>query len=79
MLTPNEKLTGTTAQKREIRELLTRFRTDPARTLKLADRYPRLTFITLAELLPGFADRDVFAYGVRLARERLAALGATTT
>ena len=51
MLTPNEKLIGTTTQKREILERLARFRTDPARTLKLADRYPHLTFVTLPELL----------------------------
>lgn len=38
MLTPNEKLTGTTAQKREILDQLTRFRTGPDRTLKFAGR-----------------------------------------
>ena len=72
MLTPNEKLTGTTAQKREVLERLTRFRTDPARTLRLADRYPHLRFVTLPELLPNLPDREVFAQGLRLARERFA-------
>lgn len=76
MLTPNEKLTGTTAQKREVLERLTRFRTDPARTLRLADRYPHLRFVTLPELLPNLPDREVFAQGVRLARERFAVRGA---
>jgi hypothetical protein len=77
VLTPNEKLIGTTAQKREILERLTGFRTDPARTLKLADRYPHLKFVTLSELLPNLADRAVFTQGVRLAREQFATLGAT--
>ena len=76
MLTPNEKLTGTTAQKREVLERLTRFRTDPARTLRLADRYPHLRFVTLPALLPNLPDREVFAQGVRLARERFAVRGA---
>ncbi|MEZ0115141.1 hypothetical protein ABH920_009176 [Catenulispora sp. EB89] len=77
VLTPNEKLTGTTAQKQEILERLTRFRTDPSRTLKLAGRYPHLRFVTLPELLPNLADRDVFTQGVQLARDRFAALGAS--
>ncbi|MBS2532216.1 hypothetical protein KGQ20_05475 [Catenulispora sp. NF23] len=77
VLTPNEKLTGTPGQKREILDRLTRFRTDPARTLKLGDRYPHLEFVTLPDLLSGLADRDVFTEGVRLARDRFVALGAT--
>lgn len=75
MLTPNEKLTGTPQQKREISERLVRFRQQPDRTLKLSETHPTLTFQTLGIVLPRFGDREVFALGARLARERLAELG----
>lgn len=77
MLTPNERLTGATAQKREIYDRLARFRTDPRRTLKLAEKYPNLTFTTLADLLDDLPGRDLFASGVELARDRFADLGQT--
>ncbi|MGH3826929.1 MAG: hypothetical protein ACRDQX_07120 [Pseudonocardiaceae bacterium] len=75
VLTPNEKLTGTPHQKREIYERLTRFRQQPDHTLTLSKTYPALAFQTLDQVLPGFGDREVFALGVRLARERFAELG----
>lgn len=79
MLTPNEHLTGSTHHKREIYDRLARFRADPRRTLKLADRYPHLTFGTLdavAGTLSG-PELEVFETGVELARDRLADLGQT--
>ncbi len=75
MLTPNEKLTGTPHQKREIYERLTRFRQQPDHTLKLSETHPSLAFQTLDQVLAGFGDREVFTLGVRLARERFAELG----
>ncbi|GAA1972280.1 hypothetical protein GCM10009838_34770 [Catenulispora subtropica] len=51
MLTPNERLTGTTEQKREILDRLTRYRTDPRRTLRLAEKYPHLRFITMDKVV----------------------------
>lgn len=80
MLTPNEHLTGTPQQKREIYERLARFRADPSRTLQLAERYPHLTFDTLdavASTLTG-PDLDVFKAGVEKARDRLADLSQAT-
>lgn len=75
MLTPNEKLTGTTAQKREIHDRLVRYRSDPRRALRLAEKYPHLTFITMDEVVGGLAspDSEVFAAGLELARDRFAA------
>lgn len=75
VLTPNEKLMGTPQQKREIYERLVRFHQHPDRTLKLSETHPTLSFQTLDTVLPGFGDREVFALGVRLSRERLAELG----
>jgi hypothetical protein len=66
VLTPNEKLTGTTAQKREILDRLARYRTDPRRALRLAEKYPHLTFTTMDEVVGGLAgpDSEVFAAGL---------------
>ena len=77
MLTPNEKLTGTPAQKRDILDRLTRYRADPRHTLRLAKRYPHLTFTTMDHVVAGLsgADADVFAAGFELARDRFAELG----
>lgn len=77
MLTPNEKLTGTTTQKREILDRLARYRNEPRRALRLAEKYPHLTFTTMDEILSGLAgpDTEVFAAGLELARDRFAALG----
>ncbi|HET9257836.1 MAG TPA: hypothetical protein VFO16_21910 [Pseudonocardiaceae bacterium] len=75
VLTPNEKLTGTPQQKREIYERLARFRQQPDRTLTLSETHPMLAFRTLDKVLPSFDDHEVFALGVRLAWERLAELG----
>jgi hypothetical protein len=77
VLTPNEKLTGTTAQKREILDRLARYRSEPRRALRLAEKYPHLTFATMDEIVSGLAgpDSDVFAAGLELARDRFAALG----
>jgi hypothetical protein len=80
VLTPNEHLTGSTHQKREIYDRLARFRADPRRTLRLAERYPHLTFGTLDAVAGTLAgpDLDVFELGVEKARDRLADLGQTT-
>ena len=77
MLTPNEKLTGAPAQKRGILDRLTRYRADPRHTLRLAERYPHLTFITMDQVVADLsgADADVFAAGTELARDRFAELG----
>jgi hypothetical protein len=77
VLTPNEKLTGTTAQKREILNRLTRFRTDPERSLRLAEKYPHLTFTTMDEAVAGLSETDaeVFTVGLELARDRFAEFG----
>lgn len=77
MLTPNEKLTGTTEQKREILDRLTRYRTDLRRTLRLAEKYPHLTFTAMDEVVADLfgADAEVFAAGLESARDRFAALG----
>jgi hypothetical protein len=79
VLTPNEKLTGTTEQKREILDRLTRYRVDPRHTLKLAERYPHLTFTTMDQVVAELsgADADVFTAGLELARDRFAELGQT--
>lgn len=77
MLTPNEKLTGTPAQKRDILDRLTRYRADPRHTLRLAERYPHLTFTTMDQVVADLSgtDADVFAAGMELARDRFAELG----
>lgn len=80
VLTPNEELTGTKAQKKEILDRLARFRADPRRTLKLAERYPHLTFTTMDEVVEvvtalSEADSKVLAAGLELARDRLTELG----
>lgn len=77
MLTPNEKLTGTTVQKREILDRLARYRAEPRRTLRLAEKYPHLRFITMDEVVSGLAgpDSEVFVAGLELAWDRFAALG----
>ncbi len=79
MLTPNEHLTGSTRQKREIYDRLARFRADPRHTLRLAERYPRLAFGTMDALVGTLSGRDleVFEAGVEKARDRLAGLGQT--
>lgn len=80
MLTPNEHLTGSTHQKREIYDRLAGFRADPRRTLRLAERYPHLTFVTLDAVVGALSgqDLDAFGAGVELARDRLADFGQTT-
>jgi len=77
VLTPNEKLTGTTGQKREILDRLTRYRAEPRRTLRLAERYPHLRFITMDEVVGDLfgADAEVLTAGLELARDRFASLG----
>ena len=77
MLTPNEKLTGTTEQKREILDRLTRYRAEPRHTLRLAEKYPHMKFITMDEVVAELfgADAEVFAAGLELARDRFASLG----
>lgn len=77
MLTPNERLTGTTAQKREILDRLTRYRAEPRRALRLAEKYPHLTFTTMGEVVAELfgADAEVFRAGLEMARDRFASLG----
>lgn len=80
MLTPNEHLTGSTHQKREIYDRLARVRTDPRRTLRLVERYPHLTFDTLDAVAGALSgpDLDVFKGGAEKVRDRLAGLGQTS-
>lgn len=70
-------MTGTKAQRQEILDRLSRFRADPRRTLKLAEKYPHLTFVTMDEVAASLptADAEVFAAGLDLARDRVAELG----
>lgn len=75
VLTPNETVTGTEAQREEILTRLTRFRRQPEQALKLSETHPALSFRTLDAVVRTLDDRAVFDLGVELARERFAALG----
>lgn len=76
LLAPNERLTGTPEQRRQLKRQLTAIRTAPA----LADAHPELSCIQLSTLIaeqtraPGM---ELFRAGVKIAEHRYAQLGLT--
>lgn len=77
ILTPNEKLTGSGDQCAQILGRLAQFRSDLRQALRLAEKYPHLTFSTLDKVIAGFGAEDlaVFEAGVQSAAERFAEFG----